>query len=223
MAEMQTKRKVGRPSKYDPSILPQVQELAQNGLTDVEMAEQLGVPLRSYQSWRYRYPEFRRCADLQFEGATGRVVRALFQRAVGFWMDEQQIKVINGVVRRIEVRRYYPPDVGAIEWWLKHRDPKNWPDTQRVEHAGNVSVEHDDRSLAISIMNVLMDAERKAKTIEGEAIAEASVTGTAIIHTSENGERRNVSAAEFYKSADTEANELRRRRFRTVEATVPTG
>ena len=38
------------------------------------------------------------------------------------------------------VKKYNPPQVGAIKLWLSNRQPKKWRDTQQVEVSGSLGV-----------------------------------------------------------------------------------
>ncbi len=48
----------GRPSKYDPSIIPKVEEWANEGLTDYEISKRLGISTVTLYDWKKKYPEF---------------------------------------------------------------------------------------------------------------------------------------------------------------------
>ena len=51
-------RSVGRPTKYHPSMLPIIMELAGNGASKVEIAVELGITRATLWNWTQEDPEF---------------------------------------------------------------------------------------------------------------------------------------------------------------------
>lgn len=51
-------RPVGRPTKYHPSMLPKIMELAANGASKVEIAVELGVTRATLYQWMQEMEEF---------------------------------------------------------------------------------------------------------------------------------------------------------------------
>lgn len=50
----------GRPTDYDPDILPKLPLLVDSGATDTEVADALGVSVRTVYRWKNEHPEFSR-------------------------------------------------------------------------------------------------------------------------------------------------------------------
>ena len=66
-----------------------------------------------------------------------RVERALAERAIGFYADVEEVKILNdGNEIRYNVRKYFPPDVTAGIYFTKNRMPDKWRDVQRHEVNG---------------------------------------------------------------------------------------
>ena len=51
--------KVGRPSKYHPSMLPKMIAVAKKGASKAEMALEIGISRETFNNWEHSNPEFR--------------------------------------------------------------------------------------------------------------------------------------------------------------------
>jgi 5-methylcytosine-specific restriction endonuclease McrA len=80
----------GCPTKYNPKFHPLLAEsLARNGLTDVQMAERMGICEATITNWKKQHPEFLASLKSGKEEPNALVERSLFQRAAkGFEYDE---------------------------------------------------------------------------------------------------------------------------------------
>jgi hypothetical protein len=61
------------------------------------------------------------------------VERALAERAIGFYVDVEEVCVIDKKLEKKIVRKYYPPDVRACIFFLKNRPSDRWRNVQRHE------------------------------------------------------------------------------------------
>lgn len=99
--------KVGRKSKYgdfvDRKGLVLVRGWARDGLTDVQIAKNIGITTSTLYEWKNKYPDFSEAIKESKEVADYEVESALFKKAkMG--------------------------DVTAQIFWLKNRKPKQWRD-----------------------------------------------------------------------------------------------
>lgn len=121
--------------------------MAQQGATDREIAEALEVSESTLYRWRNSHPEFRESLALGKEAADDRVENSLYRRATGYSFDA--VKIFNGVTG-VVVEPYVehvPPDIGAIQFWLKNRRGSKWRDKTDVAVSGNVTIQahpHDE-------------------------------------------------------------------------------
>ncbi len=116
----------GRPTEYRPKYAEQAATLAINGATDDEIADEIGVSVRTISRWYNKYPEFRQAVQYGKERADERVERSLYHRAVGFEADTVKIGFFEGIPVFAEHREFFPPDVGAAKMWLTNRKAKEW-------------------------------------------------------------------------------------------------
>lgn len=112
------------------------------GLTLEQLAEEIGVSVRTLYRWQREHDEF--CQALK-EGklsADSQVADSLFRRAMGFDAEETHVEADGkGAPQRIrKVKKRIAPDVTACIFWLKNRRPDLWRDTYNMEGALNVAV-----------------------------------------------------------------------------------
>ncbi|MDH7976061.1 helix-turn-helix domain-containing protein [Sphingomonas sp. AR_OL41] len=118
----------GRPTSYAPSFAGIAERLCRNGATDPEVAEILGICVRTLYRWRNEHEAFALALRAGKELADDRVERALYQRAVGYTATAQKVVTRRGhdepVVVSYEV--HIPADVRAALHWLAVRRPTPW-------------------------------------------------------------------------------------------------
>lgn len=132
----------GRPTKYNPDLHPAlVESLAREGLTNTEIAEDLGIDRATLHNWQNAHKEFFDSIKRGKETPDDNVEKSLYRRALGYEYTETKItKNEDGVVVKTETTvKQVAPDVGAQCMWLKNRRPQDWRDKQEIEHSGTVS------------------------------------------------------------------------------------
>ncbi len=123
-------------SKWDTNVkdkLILVEGWARNGLTEQQIAKNLGVAYSTFRDYKSKYPALsavlkkgREVIDFEVEGA-------LIKRALGYSYVEEikelvedemtgsaELKVIKTVTKHVA------PDVTAQIFWLKNRKPEEW-------------------------------------------------------------------------------------------------
>jgi hypothetical protein len=130
----------GAPTKYEPKFAKMAEKACQAGFTDLELADLLGVSVRTINAWKVVHLEFAAALKVGKAVADERVERSLFARANGYEHDEVDIRVVSGEIIQTPIRKFYPPDTTAAIFWLKNRKPAEWRDKQEVEHSGGVTV-----------------------------------------------------------------------------------
>lgn len=135
--------KEGRPTKYDPKYNDQVYKLALLGATDKELADFFEVTESTLNLWKLKHPDFSESLKKGKVQADAQVGARLFERALGFEHDSEEIKVVSmgkegSVVERVPIRKVYPPDTTAAIFWLKNRQSDKWRDKQEVQHSGEI-------------------------------------------------------------------------------------
>ena len=120
-------------SKRDTISLKEVERLAGFGFIDKEIAYILDVGVTTLNKYKHE-PEFKSALERGKLVADKKVVKSLYNKAVGFKHD----------------KRYYPPDTTAIIFWLKNRRPDLWRDKHEVEHTGEVKLTKEERAETVN-------------------------------------------------------------------------
>ena len=152
---------IGRKGDYAEWLtedgLLQVHGWARDGLTDEQIAGNMGIGMSTYYRWQQQYGEFREAIKKGKAPVDIQVENALLKRALGYDYEETVTEIQQGAdgreikhVRRI--RKHMPPEVGAIVFWLKNRRPGKWRD--KVDQAPEASNE---------LLMSLLAIERQAK------------------------------------------------------------
>ena len=118
----------GRPTKYNEEYNKQAEKLCLLGATDVELADFFEVAESTINEWKKEYQEFSESIKRGKDIADANVASRLYQRAMGFEHDSEGIKVADGLIIRVPIRKIYPPDPTSAIFWLKNRQPRKWRD-----------------------------------------------------------------------------------------------
>ena len=128
-----TLHRIGRPTSYRAHFVEQVRKLAKFGAIMSEIAEFLGVEERTIRRWRHVHPELDEALKIGADAANLRVEASLYNQALGYWIDDEEIRVIAGNIVRVKVRRFIPPNVSASIYWTKVK--MGWRDNGFSERA----------------------------------------------------------------------------------------
>lgn len=126
-------------SKYFTHVEPKltlIEGWARDGLTDEQIAKNLGVAYSTFKEYKNKYSAFSAILKKGKEIVDYEVENALLKRALGYEYDE--ITYENGEeVKR--VTKQVAPDTTAQIFWLKNRKPQQWRDKKDIEHSGEVN------------------------------------------------------------------------------------
>lgn len=143
-----------------------VEGWARNGLTDKQIAKNLGISESTLNDYKKKHPEFLESLKGGKEIVDFEVENALLKRALGYKYTEvtkerilrkdergQPLVDIHGfptyeMVVTKTVKKEVAPDTTAQIFWLKNRKPKQWRDKQDIEHSGNVTVNNPYKDLS---------------------------------------------------------------------------
>jgi hypothetical protein len=144
-------KKVGRRGKYEDWLtedgLLKVQGWARDGLSNEQIAHNMGVSAKTLCEWQNRFGEFRNAIKKGKEVVDREVENALLKRAMGYEYDEVteepvEDKETGEVQMRVtkRVTKQIAPDVTAQIFWLKNRKPDEFRDKRDVELSGKVDL-----------------------------------------------------------------------------------
>jgi len=96
-----------------------------------EIAEALGVSVPTIYNWQSRHPSFREALQVSEDMANHRVQLSLYNQAIGYYFDDEEIKIVNGEVFRVKIKRWMPPNASAAIFWAKAK--MKWSDRTEAD------------------------------------------------------------------------------------------
>lgn len=118
--------------------LIQLEGWARDGLTDEQIAQNIGIQRPTLYDWKKRYPDISDALKRGKEVVDRQVENALLKSALGFEYEEETVTNKGDVVT---VKKYEKPNTTAAIFWLKNRKPTEWRDKVVTEHEGKVAHE----------------------------------------------------------------------------------
>lgn len=140
-----TEKELGCKGLYTDEILPHVEELCRAGLNNKQIAQSLGIGIRTFYEWIDRFPlfahsikKYRGLADIQVENA-------LFKSAIGFNFEEvkRERRKVDGQYQMVETEKVikHVPGVSAAQiFYLKNRMPERYKDKIETVHSLDNSI-----------------------------------------------------------------------------------
>lgn len=151
----------GRPSKFNDKIADKIIKLAEEGKTEEQISEIIGVHVNTLRNWKGKHPEFLWAIREAKLTADELVEASLFSRAVGYSHPEVKVFCQDGQIIEHVVQKHYPPEVQAQQFWLKNRRPDEWrekqpgEDDKTITHQGELKV-------------TKIDLDERVKQLKGE-------------------------------------------------------
>ena len=148
---------IGRKGKFQEWLteggLTRLTGWARDGLTDEQIAANIGINRCTLYDWLKRYDNISNAIKKGKEPVDTQVENALLRRALGYDYEETitEVEDLGGGKTKKHVRRvtkHVPPDTTAQIFWLKNRKPKQWRD--KMEAA--VSVDTEDLSPLVELL-----------------------------------------------------------------------
>ncbi|WKY43923.1 helix-turn-helix domain-containing protein [Eubacteriaceae bacterium ES2] len=113
---------------------------ARDGLTDEQIAENIGVRRETLYDWKKKYPNISNALKKGKEVVDRQVENALLKRALGFeYKEVTKERLENGELAITKVvTKLVVPDTTAQIFWLKNRKPGEFRDKRDIEHSGEL-------------------------------------------------------------------------------------
>ena len=148
---------IGRKGLYEdwlkPDALLQIEGWARDGLTNDQIAHNMGVGGRTFAEWLVRFPAISASLKKGKAPVDIQVENALLKRALGYDIKETVTELVdsgNGKQRKQvrEVTKHIPGDTTAQIFWLKNRRPDKWRDRQET----SVGLDVEDLSPLVELL-----------------------------------------------------------------------
>lgn len=135
--------------KYEQWLQPEgllkLEAWARDGLTDKQIASNIGITEQTLNVWKKSYPSLSESLKRGKEVVDIAVENALLKRALGYQFTEvTRENVFNPKTNKFEfgvtkeVVKEVQPDTTAQIFWLKNRRPGSWRDKHEVDHSGKI-------------------------------------------------------------------------------------
>lgn len=122
----------------EPEGLLKIEGWARDGLTNEQIAGNMGISRETLNQWSKKYPDISDALKKGKEVVDRQVENALLKRALGYKYEEKKIeKGPDGSKATITIKEV-APDVTAQIFWLKNRKPDQWRDKRDIEHSGEI-------------------------------------------------------------------------------------
>lgn len=164
--------KIGRTGKFaewlTPDGLLRIEGWARDGLTDEQIAHNIGVTAKTLYEWENKFGEIRDALKKGKAPVDIEIENALLKRAKGYTVTvkkpikiktKKQLKDKGTIeeehIEFVDEEVYIPPDTTAQIYWLNNRRPDRW----RTRKAVEIQTEQQKNELLQS----LFDLERRAE------------------------------------------------------------
>ena len=137
-----------------------LQGWARDGLTDEQIAHNMGITPSTLYSWKTSHPEISESLKKGKDVADYEVENALFKRALGFQYDEVTLEC--GIETK-RVTKMVAPDTGAAAMWLKNRRPDKWRD-----HPVDTQTSQAENNLLNQIKESAKEVDTKCSTDDSD-------------------------------------------------------
>ena len=151
--------------------LLQLESWARDGLTDEQIASNMGITPKTLYRWKEQYCQICQSLKRGKEVVDIQVENALLKRALGYSYDEvTKERVLDYdpstgqvVGSHMEVtktvRKEVQSDTTAQIFWLKNRRPEQWRDKRDVSVEGEINTNNPFKGLSTDELRKLIESE----------------------------------------------------------------
>lgn len=146
--------------------LLQLEAWARDGLTDEQIAANIGISRSTLNEWKKKYSDISDTLKRGKEVVDIQVENALLKRALGYTYKEvTREKVFNPETGQYElmptkeVTKEVVPDTTAQIFWLKNRRPEQWRDKRDVSVEGELNTNNPFAGLSTDELRKIIENE----------------------------------------------------------------
>ena len=117
----------------EPEGLTLLEGWARDGLTDAQIAGNIGINTSTLYDWKNKFPKISEALKKGKEVVDIQVENALLKRALGYEFQETRVeKSDKDGTKIIQILKHIPADTTAQIFWLKNRRPDKWRDKPEI-------------------------------------------------------------------------------------------
>ena len=142
--------------------LLKIEGWARDGLTDEQVAKNMGIGYSTLQTWKSKYQDIQDTLKRGKEVIDREVENALLKRALGYTYNEvtQEADEFGELAVSKVITKQVSPDVTAQIFWLKNRKPAEWRDRKETELSGNIGVNNPFEGLTTEELRKIARSEK---------------------------------------------------------------
>ena len=134
----------------EPESLILLEGWARDGLTDEQIANNMGVRRETLYDWKKKHPNISNALKKGKEVVDIQVENALLKRALGYEYTEEKVEISEKDGRKVtQTVKHVAPDTTAQIFWLKNRRPEKWRSEPR--ESGSAAQTDDHNALIAAI------------------------------------------------------------------------
>ncbi|MEM8975213.1 MAG: hypothetical protein AAGD43_24390 [Pseudomonadota bacterium] len=111
--------------------------LSGSGHGTTALADVLGVSPRTIRRWKAEHKEFRDAIEIARDEAVEILERTAMELATGYVYDDVDVRAVDGVIVKTQVRRQRAPDGPMVRYLLENYAPEAFSSQQRVQLSGD--------------------------------------------------------------------------------------
>ena len=125
--------------------LKKIQSWFRDGLTDIQVAKNMGISKTTLYDWMNKYPAISDAVKKGKQPVDFEVENALLKRALGYEIEETNTFItMNSKGEKVQkvnkTKKHIAPDATAAIFWLKNRRPDKWRKTNPA-YEGKAEIE----------------------------------------------------------------------------------
>ncbi|EGO5156487.1 helix-turn-helix domain-containing protein [Enterococcus faecalis] len=133
---------------------------AKDGLTDEQIAQNIGISRSTLNEWKKRFPDIKDTIKRGKEVVDRQVENALFKSAVGYEYTEITKELTDsGMKVTKRVTKQVAPNPTSAIFWLKNRKPDEWRDKKETKVSGEMSVNNPFAGLSEEELRKLAEGD----------------------------------------------------------------
>ena len=135
---------------------------AKDGLTDEQIAQNIGISRSTLNEWKKRFPDIKDTIKRGKEVVDRQVENALFKSAVGYEYTEITKELTDsGMKVTKRVTKQVAPNPTSAIFWLKNRKPDEWRDKKETQVSGEMSVNNPFAGLSEKELRKLAESDEE--------------------------------------------------------------
>lgn len=124
----------------------EIEAWLKSGLSEKQIIKNLGIGKTTWEGYKNKYPELKELLKKGRVSQVQEVENALFKAATGYYYTVQEsVKIKNGdggeSVEIVTLKKFKPPETGAMCFFLKNKDKGNWADNPQMVDAKREELE----------------------------------------------------------------------------------